>query len=173
MSESKTLSEKEIDEFLSDLDKNNNGYIEYHELEHKLDEVHQEIAQKPQKHHLHHADRADEQRHEFLRSVLSTNDERISRTAFAKAVREWKVPSMKPGMKIEDDHKNYMKNLPWGRRFKAYWSVRGPEIVFMALVISMQIAFGTWQLVSYLTEPKYRRAFGWGVVLAKTSAGVL
>jgi hypothetical protein len=51
--------------------------------------------------------------------------------------------------------------------------VRGPEALFVSLVVSMQIAFGTWQLVKYLAEMQYRHAFGWGVVLAKVSAGVL
>ncbi|KAL8884418.1 MAG: hypothetical protein Q9192_006853 [Flavoplaca navasiana] len=37
----------------------------------------------------------------------------------------------------------------------------------------MQIAFGVWQLVKYLTTSPYRAGWGWGVVVAKTSAGVL
>ena len=42
----------------------------------------------------------------------------------------------------------------------------------MAFVISLQLGMDLWQLIKYLNEP-YRGAFGWGVVLAKTSAGVL
>lgn len=47
--------------------------------------------------------------------------------------------------KAEEDHKRCMKYMSWGRRFRAYWSVEGPEALFIMLVISMQIAFGTWQ----------------------------
>lgn len=43
----------------------------------------------------------------------------------------------------------------------------------MAFVIALQIAFGTWQLVIYIMNPVTRAAFGWGVVAAKVSAGVL
>jgi dual oxidase len=54
MADGHYLSEKEIDEFLKDLDENDNGYIEYDEVEHKLDEVHKEIAPDPKPHRLHH-----------------------------------------------------------------------------------------------------------------------
>ncbi|KAK3686914.1 hypothetical protein LTR37_019356 [Vermiconidia calcicola] len=43
----------------------------------------------------------------------------------------------------------------------------------MAFVVALQIAMGVWQLVKYLQLPLPRAALGWGVVLAKTSAGVL
>jgi len=167
MADGQSLSDQEIEEFLVDLDKNNNGYIEYDELEHKLDEVHKEIAPEPKPHNLHHADREDDQRHQFLRSVLGTDKNRISRADFVQTVKTWGVPSMVP------EKKDYTRSMPWGRRLRAYWSVRGPEALFVSLVVSMQIAFGTWQLVKYLAEMQYRHAFGWGVVLAKVSAGVL
>jgi Ca2+-binding EF-hand superfamily protein len=37
MAQGQYLSEKEIDKFLNDPDNNNNGYMEYHEVEHTLD----------------------------------------------------------------------------------------------------------------------------------------
>jgi hypothetical protein len=99
------------------------------------------------------------------------------------------VPSMDPKERAKEDHKQYMKSMSWIRRFRAYWSVQGPGVLFIALIISMQIAFGTWQLVKYLTETQHRhvskhfgftvcpltssQAFGWGVVLAKSSAGIM
>lgn len=39
---SQFLLDQEINEFLTDLDKNDNGYMEYHEVEQKLDQVHDE-----------------------------------------------------------------------------------------------------------------------------------
>jgi dual oxidase len=156
MAQEQYLSEKEIDEFLNHLDNNNNGYIEYHEVGHTLDEVHKEIAPDPKPHHLYHEDREDAERHRFLRSVMGTDKNRIPRKDFADIVRGWKIPSMDPDQKAEEDHKEYMRSMSWGRRFRAYWSVQGPEVLFFALVISMQIAFGTWQLVKYLTQTQYR-----------------
>lgn len=173
MAESQYLSDKEIEEFLNDLDKNNDGYFEYSEVEHKLDQLHKEIASDPKPLHLHHEDREDVQRHQFLRSVIGTDRNRISRVEFAQTIKGWKVPSRDPEERAEEDHKEYMMSMAWGRRFRAYWRVKGPELLFVALVVSMQIAFGTWQLVKYLSEMRYRHAFGWGVVLAKTSAGIL
>ena len=66
-----------------------------------------------------------------------------------------------------------MKSLPIWRRLRVYWAVKGPQVGFLALVVSLQIAFGTWQLVKYITDPRYTDAFGWGVALAKTCAGAL
>jgi dual oxidase len=155
--------------FSKDLDNNENGYIEYGELERK------QLAPDP-KSHLHHSEREDDQstrRHQYLRSMLGTDSNRTSRADFAQTIRGWRVPSMNPEKKAEEDHKEYMKKLSLDRRLRAYWSVAGPEVMFIALVISMQIALGTWQLVKYLTDIRYRIAFGWGVVLAKTSAGIL
>lgn len=63
--------------------------------------------------------------------------------------------------------------LCFRRRVRSYWAVHGPEVTFIALVVSMQLAFGIWHLVKYLTGEYYTAAFGWGVVLAKTCAGAL
>ena len=169
MADIQHLSDKEISEFLDDLDKNNDGYIAYNELEKKLDEVHEEIAPEPKPHNLHHKDRNPEERHQFLRSVLGTQEERISRDDFTTVVKGWKVPSLEQDKKVEKDEKDYFKSIPWGRRMRAFWEVRGPEVLFVGLVVSMQIAFGVWQLVKYVSDPKYQAALGWGVVLAKTS----
>lgn len=156
MSEDQFLSEKEIEEFLNDLDKNNNGYIEYDGVEHMLDDVHKEIAPDPKPHHLHHEDREDIARHQFLRSVMGNNKNRIPRQDFANIVRGWKAPSMEPDKKAEEGREQYMKSMSWGRRLRAYWSVQGPQVLFIAVVIGLQIGMGTWQLVKYLTETQYR-----------------
>ncbi|TVY53411.1 putative respiratory burst oxidase-like protein [Lachnellula cervina] len=163
------LSDEEIAEFARALDKKNTGYISYDELERKLDEVYAELlpeSKEPQS-------REDEQRHTFLRSVMGTEQTKISRTDFSNTVRGWNVPSLNPGAQAEERHEHYMRSMSRGRRFRAYWSVQGREILFIAVVVSMQVAFGTWQLVEYLVTPKYRHAFGWGLIVAKTCAGVL
>lgn len=166
------LSDQEIKHFVSELDQDNNGYIDYWEIEHKLDAIAQELDPKPKLHHLHHPDR-DEARHRFLRVVLGTDKDMIPRSEFAQSVRQWKIPSMEQDRREAKDEDEYLSSLSLWRRFCSYWAVKGPEILFLALVISVQLAFGLWQMIKYLTQMQYRHAFGWGVVLAKTSAGVL
>ncbi|KAK0102425.1 hypothetical protein ONS95_006045 [Cadophora gregata] len=176
MAEDNFLSEKEITAFINDLDKNNNGHIEYDEVEFKLDQVHKELAPEAKPHNLHYKEKDEAQmhrRHAFLRSVIGTDKNQIGRDDFANIVRGWKVPSMEPDKKAEDEHKEFMKEMGIGRKIRAWWSVRGPEVLFVGMVVGMQIAFGTWQCVKYVTQMQYRHAFGWGVVMAKTSAGIL
>ncbi|EON64592.1 hypothetical protein W97_03825 [Coniosporium apollinis CBS 100218] len=173
MTDIKHLTDKEVEAFLDDLDKNKDGVIDYAEVENKLDEVHREIAPTPKPHHLHYEGKEDEQRHQFLRSIIGTDKSRIPRPEFARTVKTWDIPSLEQEKKQEQDQKEYMRSMPLHRRFRSYWAVHGPEWMFLALVVAMQLAFGIWQLVKYLTHPLFRPAFGWGVVVAKTSAGVL
>ncbi|KAF2021262.1 hypothetical protein BU24DRAFT_383304 [Aaosphaeria arxii CBS 175.79] len=173
MSDVQYLTEDEVKQFVDDLDHNNDHNIDYAELERKLDEVHAQIAPKAQPHHLHHESRPDEARHEFLRSVMGTRKDRIPRAEFEEIVKKWDIPSLKQDRKEAEKEDDYLKKMSIWRRIRAYWAVKGPEIMFMALVVSMMLAFGIWQLVKYVTYEQYRPAFGWGVVVSKTSAGVL
>jgi hypothetical protein len=136
------LSSEEINAFIEDLDANNNGFIDYHEVETKLDLVHDEIAPIPQEHNLHHESAEGKQRHAFLRSVMGTDQNRIPREEFFKTVESWNVPSLNPDKTNEEGSKEYMKRMAWGRRVRAWWSVRGTEVLFLFVVISMQLAFG-------------------------------
>lgn len=167
------LTDEEIKNFIDDLDHDKNGTIDYWELEHKLDEVHKEIAPKAQPHHLHHESRNDEARHGFLRSVIGTREDRIKRDDFAECVKKWEIPSLEQDRKEAKEEDDYLKQMSLPRRIRAYWAVKGPEIAFLALVAAFMIAFGVWQLVKYLTYEEYRPALGWGVVVSKTCAGVL
>ncbi|KAF9891379.1 hypothetical protein FE257_004235 [Aspergillus nanangensis] len=171
--QSQSLSNDEIEQFLDDLDTNNDGKIDYEELEHKLDQVYQEIAPVPKRHHLHHDSRRDDARHQFLHRIIGSHEKWISRADLTQRIHEWNIPSMKTESKNDEDENTYVHNLSLWRHIRAYWSVHGPKILFLALVISMQLAFGIWQLVKYVTTIQYRQAFGWGAVLAKTCAGAL
>lgn len=173
MAQQQYLTDEEIKKFLDDLDHDNNGDIDYWEVERMLDQVHKEIAPKAQPHHLHHASRGDEDRHEFLRKVIGTREDRIKRDKFAESVKSWEIPSLEQDRKEAKDEDDYLKQMSIYRRARAYWAVQGPQIAFLALVASFQIAFGVWQFVKYLTSPQYTPAFGWGAVMAKTCAGVL
>ncbi|OBS22748.1 hypothetical protein FPOA_09078 [Fusarium poae] len=170
------LTDKEIEEFLDDLDHDNDGHINYEEVERKLDQEHANLVPKPSAHNVISQDHSDDDstRHAFLRRMMGDSGvDRIPRDEFAKMVKEWKIPSLKQAKKEEEEEKSYIKKLPGWRRIRSYWAVHGPEIVFLGVVISMQLAFGIWQLVKYQTTPGYRAAFGWGVVMAKTCAGAL
>ncbi|KAH0282469.1 hypothetical protein KCU62_g9699, partial [Aureobasidium sp. EXF-3399] len=168
----KYLTDEEIKQFMKELDSDNDGLIEYREVEAKLDEVSREIAPEPAEHNLHHEDRA-EKRHQFLRGFMGTNEDHVHLADFEEIVKSWQIPSMEQEKKEEDEQANFVKKMSYARRLRAYWEVHGPEYGFLALVVSLQLAFGIWQLVKYLTTSPYRETFGWGVVLAKTSAGVL
>jgi dual oxidase len=172
MAQQQCLTDEEIKHFLDDLDRDNNGDIDYWEVERKLDEVHKEIAPKAKPHHLHHESR-EKSRHEFLRTVIGTREDHIKREKFEESVRSWEIPSLEQDRKEAKHEDDYWKQMSVWRRARAYWAVKGPEIVFMGLVVCFVIAFGTWQLVKYVTSPQYTPAFGWGVVLSKTCAGVL
>lgn len=169
----KYLDDEEIARFLDELDKNKDGLIDYGEVEHRLDLVHREIAPNPRPHHLHHDDRADEARHRFLRSLVGDHRQRIPRAQFAERVKSWQIPSPKQADQARADEQRYVQSLGLWRRARSYWAVRGHEMLFLGLVASTQLACGVWQGVKYATGPRYQAALGWGVVLAKTSAGAL
>ncbi|KAL8990914.1 MAG: hypothetical protein Q9169_007999 [Polycauliona sp. 2 TL-2023] len=167
------LRDHEIQDFIKDIDFNNDGYVSYKEIERKLDLVAKELDPEPKKHHLHHHERKASDRHAFLRSVLGTDKDRIPNDEFRDKVRDWNVPSLEQDSQTDKDASDFLKALSWSRRLRAWWSVQGPQLLFLAAVVAMQLAFGIWQLVKYLTTPPYRDGWGWGVVVAKTSAGAL
>ena len=48
-----------------------------------------------------------------------------------------------------------------------WWSVKGPEIIFMTLVTALVIGVSVWQFIVYLNNSLVLAALGWGVILAK------
>ncbi|KAI6803182.1 hypothetical protein KC363_g2086 [Hortaea werneckii] len=186
------LTDEEVNAFFADLDRDGDGYVSLSELEEKLHQVHEELAPKPLKHHLHHPSRRgagdveknarpkeEDGLHAFLCSLMPGSSDaegaRMNRADFVARVKKWQVPSQKQTDSKTQDHDDAEAEhrLPWRRRLRAYWAVHGPTILFMAVVLALQLALGLWQLISYLRKPLVRAALGWGVVLAKTSAGVL
>lgn len=167
------LSEKEIDGFVAQLDKDNDGCISYQELEQKLDHVYKELQSEAKPHNLHHSTRKETQRHEFLRSMLGTTKDKIPAADFKRIIASWQIPSMEQDKQIEKEEAEYLNNISWPRKLKAIWQVDGPQYCFIALVISAQVALGVWQCIKYATGSQYQAAFGWGVAMAKFNAGAL
>jgi len=167
------LTSEEINKFLDALDHNKDGNISITEIEAELDKAYSQLIPKPLPHHLNHASRSDADRHTFLRSTIGCSTDQISRDEFKSRLESLQIPSLKQAKVDEDADRAYMKGLPLWRRFRSWYSVNGSKVVFLALVLSMMLAFGIWQMVKYITTPPYRAGFGWGVVVAKTSAGTL
>ena len=166
-----SLTDKEIEAFLDDLDRNKDGQIDFSEVDKKLIEVHAEIAPTARQHNLHYAGTGEDNaaRTAFLRSMLGTDQDKIPRDEFAKTVRTWNIPTMERQKMSDKDGDDFMQRVGVWRRARAYWQVRGPNLVFLGLVVSLQIAFAVWMLVKYQTTPKYKAALGWGVVLVSPS----
>ncbi|KAK5683408.1 hypothetical protein LTS10_004940 [Elasticomyces elasticus] len=178
------LTDDEINDFFDDLDKDKNGYITFDELEHKLKQVHDELAPEPQKHHLHHPARQDLEKnishkgdglHAFLLNLMPECESKLSRQDFVSRVQKWEVPSQRQTDSKESDAQDSAqgRKMSLRRRLRAYWAVHGLVYCFTAFVVALQLAFGLWQMIIYIRNPVARAAFGWGVVLAKASAGVL
>ncbi|KAJ5818996.1 hypothetical protein N7474_004587 [Penicillium riverlandense] len=171
MEAAEPLSQEEVDEFIAAIDTNHDGFIEYNEVESMLDKVHHEITAYPTPHHLYHDSRDDIDRHQFLRRIISTESDRISSAEFAHIVHRWRIPSLEPDKKDEEANKTFVNSMPLWRRLRAFWSVRGPEVMFVLFVTSITVAITVWKMVIYIAEPQWRRALGWGVVLSRSSAG--
>ncbi|KAK4555649.1 hypothetical protein LTR86_007402 [Recurvomyces mirabilis] len=178
------LSDEDINAFFDDLDKDKNGSVSFAELETRLHEIHNELAPEPAKHNLHHPSRRDVEKneshkgdglHAFLCNLMPDCDTQLSRPDFIQRVKKWEVPSQKQADATDCDAEDASeeRKLPFRRRVRAYWAVHGPVLCFTAFVVALQLAFGLWQMIKYLRDPLARAAFGWGVVLAKASAGVL
>lgn len=167
------LSNEEIDDFVSRLDKDNDGCISYTEIEHGLDAAHDELAPDASEHHLHHPSKEDDARHTFLRQMMGIEKDKIPVDSFKDTVRSWNIPSLKQDRKAAQDEDDFLKRLPIGRRLRAYWEVHGPTYCFMGIVIGLQIGLGVWQCVKYATGQQYQAAFGAGVAGAKFFAGAL
>lgn len=182
----KVLTDDEIEAFFKDLDKDNNGYVDFEELERKLQEVHKELAPELKKHHITHPERRDLEKnesghdagdglHAFLCQLLPECDAKISKQDFVARVKKLRIPSQKQTDSDEQDKGDKEKEheLPMRRRVRAYWAVHGPTIMFMTFVVALQLGFGLWQGLKYFLGQTYRDAYGLGVGFAKLAAGAL
>lgn len=199
----RSLNEEEIDSFFEELDTDRNGLISFDELEAKLKAVYEELAPSPRSHDLHHPERRwtenlyltqsntnrdhDVERalqekdheydgmHAFLTKLMPECDALIDRKVFREIVKSWNIPSQDQNCAEDQDQEatEYEHKLSLARRARAHWAMKGPKIVFISFVIALQLTFGLWQLLTYLKKDNARAAYGWGIIVAKGSAGVL
>ena len=167
------LNDQEIDEFLGEINPRHlDEYIKYSDLEQKLDEAYDEIFQQRGSRHVIEHDCNRYTRHAVLQRMLGPHEERIPRIKLVEIIRQWKIPSFQQLQKQEEKQKDYFSHRPCWPRMRAFWSVRGPEVLFVGLVIAMQVAFGVWQAAKYQNSPD-AAAFGWGGTVGKACAGAL
>lgn len=174
-----SLTDEEINEFWSELDHNSDGSVTFAELERRLELVHDELVPNPRKHNLNHPSRKNPKKitsakgekhthssdlHDFLCKLMPGCGEAMDKEEFTRRVKSWEIPSQKSGDNTEEQEaQEYNKKIPFARRAKAWWSVKGPEVLFLTFVVASQLAFGLWQFLYYLLDRDVARAaLGWG-----------
>ncbi|KXS98697.1 hypothetical protein AC578_1255 [Pseudocercospora eumusae] len=178
------LTDKEINDFFDDLDRDKDGYVTFEELEAKLHEVHEELAPQLQRHHLLHPARRDVEKHaghsgdglhQFLCAIMPECGSKLNQEEFIRHVQTWEVPSQSrsDSRSTEQEDRDLEKKLPRRRRIRAYWAVHGPNIVFIAMVVALVLAIMLWQGGIYIVNQEARAALGWGVIMAKLNAGAI
>lgn len=172
MAKDGTLTEQEIDDFVTALDRDRDGNISYLELEAKLDAVYKDLQPDARHYNLHHESRQLE-RHEFLRRLMGTEKDSIPAEDFKRLVASWEIPSLEEDKQAAKDEDDYLKHISWTRRLRALWEVEGPQYLFLSVVVALQIGLGVWQCIKYATGAQYQAALGWGVGFAKGCAGAL
>lgn len=170
--EAKELTQDEIATFVQHLKKNQHGKISLVELEKTLDDVAFQLQSEHHPHRLHSDDKIEE-RHEFLRAILGTDEVELSGDRLSSIVAGWRVPSLEQDQQKSNDELEYLSKTSRRRRLRALWKVHGPEYLFLCFVVTLEIAFGLWQCVKYATGAEYQAALGWGVGLSRACAGAL
>ena len=101
-------------------------------------------------------------------------EEHYDRKQLGALIGAWQIPSTAATKKpIDSESKKYESSLPIGRRLQAHWATEGPQSTFVFCVICVQSGLAIWLLVKQLRDKTTLDLLGWGVVLAKTSSGVL
>lgn len=134
---------------------------------------HYQDRQRERQHRSQHE--TDSDLHDFLCRLMPGCGESMSKEEFVEQVRSWNIPSQDQTVSDndKDDAREHNKKLSYKRRFSAWWSVKGPEVAFLAFIGLLTLGFSLWQGLIYATSGEARAALGGGVVAAKFSAGAL
>lgn len=186
MSASNSLSLDEIQQFWDEIDLEKDGTISFKSLEKKLQAVYDELVTDAKQHHLRRSSqtekhdpasaRTSDDLHDLLYSLMPDYEGRsITKDQFIRQVQGWNVPSQRQiARKNDRNHaREYEKKLSYTRRARAWWSVKGPEMLFVVFVFLLTLGMALWQFLKYVLSPVTTAAFGWGVCVAKLSSGAL
>lgn len=143
-------------------------------------------------HHINRSSRtAQEGLSDFLRSLLpkkrpptsqdaqdaqdaqQQQQEGIDRQTFLHHVQTWNVPSRLQQDQTSLHEAALVQRIPLPRRLAAFFTVHGPSIIFISLIISLQIYFAQYYLVRYIHKPAVIASLGWPIILTKTCVGAL
>lgn len=179
------LTDDEIHEFWVELQLNpEKECLCLSALERKLEQVHDDLSPRPSKHDLNHPDRSAARPDKaddaglsdlqiFLRTLTAGHGDSVTLDEFTVLVRSWNIPSQHQDSEdAQAAAADYEQKLSYRRRWWSWWCVKGPEAAFIAFVVALQLAFGTWQFYKYLDWTVGRAALGWGPVVAKLATGV-
>lgn len=98
----------------------------------------------------------------------------FDKQTFLATVNSWRIPSFSTRPEsLDQKSKAYEANLPLSRRLRAHWAAEGYQSTFVAIVVCVQIGMAVWLLVRELHDKSKLHLLGWGLILAKMSAGVL
>lgn len=158
-----SLSQAEIEDFFLTCSPDQNGFVHQRTIEDNYTQFwrstsSQEVLEK-----------------HIMKSTTNSNiDYPYDLPMFTRMVQSWNIPSMKTIRgELDEKSKDYESRLPIGRRLRAHWAMEGAQSTFVTLVMCVQIGMATWLLVRELDNKSLLRLLGWGVVVAKTSSGVL
>lgn len=184
----KTLTEAEINAFFDDIDTDRDGRITFAELEARLDAVYHELnpppiqhthfSHDPEKQHQQQTQDDEQERHDlhdFLVALMPDCSSALTRAQFAEQVNKLGIPSQDQTSSEEQDSSDHAleQAIPFQRRLRAHWHVHGARVLWIAFVTALVLAFGIWQMVTYIKNQPVRAALGWGIILSKASAGAL
>ena len=173
-----SLTDDEIIQLFSELEDDDSGVITYANVKTKLEAILPGSA--PNTHRLTQrfsrpspqAAVTDPKILCILSEYYPKHRQPLTQERFIHLVRSWEIPSRSVSTTL-DGQKTTQSPVPLWRRMKAWLSLEARQIVFVAFVVALQIAFGVWGLVMFLNKKEARHALGAGVVVAKTFAGAI
>lgn len=193
------LTDEEIDQFVSDLDLDHDGYVSVEEVTEKLKAVLKELAPEPQPHHLHYTTRWQVEEdattskslkagqgtlpsssefegiQRFVYDLFSLHSDPVPNDDLRELIRSWNIPSRHRGGLDGElrQAEEYRRKLSLSRKLRAWWSLKGSTVIFTFFVGAVISFLGLSQAYRYLRDEEARAIFGWPVVVAKLFAGAL
>ncbi len=156
-----SLTHEETTSFFKEIDKDKDGYISERDISIAFQAYQSKFSGK-------------QTDYDLSPTGNPLDDKAYDENQFRDIIKLWEIPTLKPRLGPTDKFsKAYESKLPIGRRLRAHWAVEGRLSTFVTLVFLIQTGMGVWLLVKELRDQRKRQLLGWGLILAKTSAGVI